>query len=173
MEIPNEIMETIHKVVAAHSPKYKIPGYDNEDISQEAYLLAFKCYELWDKEIGPFENFLSRFLYNRLKTLVRDLTLNNSIYSENKKQLLSPLDISLVNWETEKNLIKEDTVSQNVENDEIIKKIDQYLPVSLRKDYLKMKAGVKVHRGRAKKIKLFITSLLNEFLGKKEEEEYE
>lgn len=171
MEIPSNILETITKAVFVHSPKYRIPGYELEDIQQEAYIMALECYEAYDEDCGPFENFLNKHLFYRLKNLVRNETLNDSIYKDIRKQLMCPLDISLVNTERENALVDKDNVFENVEREEILKKIDQYLPISLRKDYLKMKAGVKINRGRANKIKSFIYSLLDEFNGETEEED--
>lgn len=168
MEINAEILETMQRIISLHASKYKIPGYDTEDIAQEAFIMALECFKAWKPSIGPFENFLSKHLYFRLRTFVRDKTLNDSIFKENKKQLLSPLDISLVNIENESALIDPDNVIENVEREEILKKIDNYLPVSLRKDYLRMKDGVKINRGRATKIKQFIYTLLQELTGEDE-----
>lgn len=152
-------------MISLHAPKYKIPGYDTDDIAQEAFIMALDCLKSYKEDIGPFENYLSKHLYYRLRTFVRDKTLNDSIYKDNKKQVMCPLDISLISAEDENALVSKDNVMENVETEEILKKIDEYLPVSLRKDYLKMKAGVKVNRGRATKIKQFIYSLLRELNG--------
>ena len=97
--------------------------------------------------------------------------MGGSIYQENKKRLMCPLDISLVNAEDENALVDSDNVIDNVEREEILRKIDQYLPVVLRRDYLKMRDGVKVNRGRAKKITTFLLTLLSEFNGLENEDE--
>lgn len=173
MQLSPEILETIQKVISLHAPKYRIPGYDTDDISQEAFLMAVECYKEWNPKIGPFENFLSKHLYFRLKNFVRDMTLNDSIYKDYRKQILSPLDISLISAEDENALVDKDNVIENVETDEILKKIDEFLPTSLRRDFLRMRAGVKIHRGRAKKIKEFVNTLLKSFLGEDDNEEYE
>ncbi len=171
MEVNAEILETIQRIISLHAGKYKIPGYDTEDIAQEAFIMALEALKAWKPSIGPFENFLSKHLYFRLRTFVRDKTLNDSIFKENKKQLLSPLDISLVNAENEKALIDPDNVIENVEREEILKKIDDYLPIALRADFLRMRDGVKINRGRAKKIKLFIMTLIQELTGDNDEED--
>lgn len=160
-----ENMEIIHKIVELHSNKYKIPGYESEDIKQEAYIIALDCFKSWDEEVGPLENYLSKHLFYRMKNFVRDTTLNSSIYKETKKNLLSPLDITKVDDEIEEALIDKHNFIKELEVNEIIKKIDQLLPLSLRRDYLKMKAGVKINRGRATKIRAFVSSLLKELTG--------
>ena len=127
MEVTKEILEIIEKIIALHIPKYKVPGYDQDDLHQEAFIMSLECLKSWNEEIGPFENYLSRHLFFRLKTFVRDNTMGGSIYQENKKRLMCPLDISLVNAEDENALVDSDNVIDNVEREEILRKIDQYL----------------------------------------------
>ena len=54
-----------------------------------------------------------------------------------------------------------------------MKKIDEFLPVSLRRDFLKMRAGIPIARGRHTKITLFVKSLLDSLTGEDREEEDE
>ena len=171
MEISNENLAIIQKVISLHAPKYKIPGYDVEDIEQEAFIISMEYIQHWDETVGPLENFLSKHLSFRLKDFVRNNTLNNSIFKENKNRVLRPLDISVINPETENALVDQHDAIEEVEINEIVKKIDQYLPVSLRRTYLQMRAGVKVNRGRARKVKEFVEALLKEFLGEGLEDE--
>ncbi len=170
MEITKEVLETIQRVVALHSPRYRIPGYQPEDVEQEAYIMCLEAIKVWDEVKGPLENFLNKHLFFKLKTFVRDKTLADSIFKDRKKGIMCPLDISLLNADEENALIAKDDVLETVQNDEILRKIDEYLPVALRRDYLKMKAGIKVNKGRAKKIRLFILSLLKELVGDIEDE---
>ena len=54
-------------------------------------------------------------------------------------RVLSPIGIDTVDWDTEKALIEIDMVSEETEYNDLISKIDEYLPVTLRRDYLQMK----------------------------------
>lgn len=170
MELTSKIQAEIEKIIVIHAPKYKVPGYETDDIMQEAYIMALDCLRSYDESRGPFENFLNKHLYFRLKTFVRDKTLNYSIYKDARKSIMCPMDISLISSEDEISLMSRDNVLENVEHEEILRKIDEYLPISLRRDYLKMKAGVKINRGRANKIKTFILSLLQELTGEPSDE---
>lgn len=165
MEISKEHLETIQTVVALHSPKYRVPGYEPEDIAQEAFIIALECYKDYNPEVGPFENFLSKHLSFRLKTFVRDMTLNESIYKDNKKKLMCPLDISLVGPEYQNALVDKSNLFEDIEIQEILQKVDSFIPVSMRKTLLQIRAGVKVNRGRAKKIRQFLLTIFKEVTG--------
>ena len=170
MEVTKEQLEIIHKVVDLHFPKYKVEGYEPDDIKQEAYLLAFDCLKIWDEAKGEFEHFLNHYLFCRLKNLVRNLQYKASKYTDIHKAVMNASDITEISVEEQQGLVDRDNVVQNLEVDELVKKIDYYLPVALRRDYLRLKAGVKINRGRAKKIRLFIKTLLEELSGEREED---
>lgn len=63
--------ETIQTVIDRIAPKYKFGYYDEQDIRQESYIICLEALARYD-ETRPFENFISRHLSNRLKTLRRD-----------------------------------------------------------------------------------------------------
>lgn len=151
MKVTKEELEIIDRVVELHYKKYKVPGYESEDIKQEAYILALKCLNSWDKDKGEFENFLNHYLFCRLKNLVRDMQYNSSKYFETHKLVMTAFDITELSVDEQDSLIDDDNVIQNIETDELVKMIDRYLPIALRKDYLMMRAGLKINRGREKR----------------------
>lgn len=165
MDITQEQLNIIQTVIKSHSHKYRIPGYEQEDIEQEAFLIALEAMKSWNENIGPLENFLSVFISNRLISFVRSQLKLNFQCKDSQKALLSAVDISLLTPEEKESLIDKNDVIERVEQEEIVRKIDEYLPVSLRKDFLRMRAGVKIGRGRAKKIYDFVTVLLKELKG--------
>lgn len=64
-------LQTIQKVIDRIAPKYTFSIYSLDDIKQESFII---CMEVMDKydESRPLENFISKHLSNRLKTLKRD-----------------------------------------------------------------------------------------------------
>lgn len=162
--VTDDQLVIINKVIENQIGHYRVYGYDREDLKQEAFIICAEAISKWDKE-RPLENFLSVHLSFRLKTLIRDLYKTQGRFAETTKLMMTAISLDSVDWDTEQSLISEDRVSEQTELLDIIKKIDEYLPISLRRDYLKMKAGVKVNRGRVKKLKNFILSLLSELSG--------
>lgn len=62
---------TILQVIDRIAPRYTFGYYDIEDIKQESYIICLEGLEKYD-ESRPFENFISKHLSNRLKSLIRD-----------------------------------------------------------------------------------------------------
>lgn len=152
------------KVIEIQAHCYRVPGYDLEDIKQEAFIICASALDRWDGE-RPLENFLAFNLSNRLKSFVRDkLKLQGSLAKANKL-VNEAIEIESVNWDTEKSLIEADNVIEEVLENDFYTTLDKYIPISLRKDYLKMKAGVKVNRGRAKQVRQYLEQLFKELEG--------
>ena len=164
-------LDTIQRVIKIHAPKYKIPGYEVEDIEQDAFILSLDALKIWDEKVGPFENFLTVFLSTRLISFTRLKLKLNSQSESVQKALLSASDIYSLDWDQQQSLVDKDSVIDNVEIEDIVRRVDEYLPVSLRKDFLKMRAGVTINRGRQKKIVAFVHSLLDSLSGKDRDEE--
>jgi DNA-directed RNA polymerase specialized sigma24 family protein len=71
MSPTQEQMETILRVIDRIAPSYVFGFYEVDDIKQESYIICHEALQRWD-QIRPLENFLSKNLANRLKTLIRD-----------------------------------------------------------------------------------------------------
>jgi len=170
MEITPEMMETINKVIAIQAPCYKVVGFDLDDIKQESFIICMKILEKWDG-VRPLENYLSFSLSNKLKTLVRDKHKLQGGFADINYKIMSALDIDNIDWDNESSLISDDTTQQDMEYKDLIGKIDEYLPISLRRDYLLMKDGVHINRGRQKKIREYITMLIKELNGNGDDED--
>ncbi len=156
-------MKTIMKVVKIQAHCYRIPGYEVEDIEQEAVMICLDALDRWDG-VRSLERFLAFNLSNRLKTLVRDKLKLQSDHSKVNKMLMNAADISLINTENESSLVQDDML-EDIYTKDLMCKVDEFLPISLRSDYLKMKAGLKVGAGRAKLVKEFLRLLLDELGG--------
>ena len=158
MKIPDnlneeEILEIIDKIINKISHKYTFQGYDIDDIKQESFIICLDALDRYDSS-RPLENFLSVHLSNRLKNFVRD----NYYVKENqhKKKIKSPqyiLDDNIAN--DSYNL--EDHIIQK----EILEKIDEKIPFSLREDYLKLCNGVSIQKNRKDKLLDFIRSFID------------
>ncbi len=171
MEIDQETLETIQRVIDAHAPKYKIPGYEVDDVKQEAFILAMDALKVWEPSQGPLENFLAVHLSNRLVSFTRLKLKLNSQSEKVHKALMSAADIYTLDSEQQEALVDKDNVMENVEREDILRKIDEYLPVSLRRDYLKLRAQVPIARGRQQKIMEFLKALLSELSGDERDED--
>ena len=132
-----ETLETIDIVINRVSPRYIFPGYELDDIKQQAFIICLEALERYD-ENRPLENFLSHNLSNRLKNFVRD---NYYLKKdpEAKKNLLKPLPI-----EEGFNVSYEQ--SSYTDFSKLLYIIDTKLPVSLRENYLKFTSGAYLPR---------------------------
>ena len=82
--------------------------------------------------------------------------------NQTRKNVLLPIGLQYVAREDNK-LVEDDRNPANIAaNKEIFELIDRALPVSMRGDYLKMKAGIKVGKAREEEILAKIRSLLND-----------
>lgn len=145
-----EILDTITKVAKLIAPKYTFAYYGKDDLIQEAIIMGIDAYNRWDKK-RPFENFVARHISNRLKTLKRDKFYRSSgpdkISNAQaiKKSIVQPERIGL-------ELKKSKDEPEQFPWDEI----DLIIPFSLRKDYLRLRAGVKISSSVKNSIMLII-----------------
>lgn len=134
-------LEIITRVAKRLAPKYVFGYYGQEDIEQEAVLMGYDALTRWDG-IRPLENFIYTHINNRLKTFKRDNYYRLNAGSaepiqQAKKNIMDPISIDKVN-----------PVKELVDDQfkEARTYIDDFLPVCLRKDYLRMCAGVKISK---------------------------
>lgn len=168
-EINEGDFAVISRMVEVHAPCHPVLGYELDDIKQEAYIICLSLYEKWDG-VRPLENYLSVCLSRKLSSFVRDKYKLQGQHAEVNSKIMRPLDIDSMNWD-EPIFSYADTVGDEVDYKDLVAAIDQYLPVSLRRDYLQMKAGVHINRGRQKKIREYINLLLMELRGEESEDE--
>jgi DNA-directed RNA polymerase specialized sigma24 family protein len=166
MKIPanmteDEVIATITRIANRLAPRYVFASYDAEDIFQEAFMMGMAGLESYD-ESRPLSNFLFTHISNRLKNFKRDnyfrldIGTGHQIQTQ-KKNLLEALDISSLH-----SVCEADQTPQAVAAREILKIIDERLPHQWRKDYLKLKAGAKLPKGRKTLILTIIKELFNE-----------
>lgn len=69
-----------------------------------------------------------------------------------KKSIVSPVDISLVDHNSEDNMYAEVDLNEQITQKEMLQKIDLELDVLLRADWLRFKAGVSIPKNRKLKL---------------------
>lgn len=146
----DDIIQTILKVAKNIAPKYAFAHYTKEDLIQEAILMGMDAHKRWDGK-RPFENFVANHISRRLKTFKRDKYFRPasngaeiSKAQKAKKNINSPEKITF------------DLPIKNRKGDgsynEIFSEIDHLIPISLRKEYLKLRDGQKISAASKKKI---------------------
>lgn len=160
MKIPKGMTETqvteqISIVINRIAPKYTFSGYEIDDIKQEAFMICMDALTRYDTS-RPLENFLSVHLSNRLKNFVRDNYFTSS--DQEKKKVLAPKQLS-----NDDNII-DNEIDQDIsiDNKEIRKIIDKFLPFDYRSDYLKFVNDVSIPKKRKTQLFLVIKNILEE-----------
>ena len=162
MEITPEQMEIIHAVVNRIAPNHKFGFYEIDDIKQEAYILALEAMEKYDG-LRPLENFISKHISNRLKSLRRDKysrkNLNTKKHADlnTKKRLLMDMGFSF---------ICNDTYESNIEDElstrEAVDKVLSELSPALKKDFLRLANKAPIQDYRKKAVYAAVKEILNE-----------
>jgi DNA-directed RNA polymerase specialized sigma24 family protein len=161
MEPSAEQQATILKVIERIAPKYVFGYYDLDDIRQESYIICLEVLDKYDKS-RPFENFISKHLSNRLKTLIRDKYSRSKIESEKHNQLNQTkknlIDFKSVDGQNE--FYSEDMLDK-ISTQEAIQILMEKLPPSMRNNFFRLANGVSIQS--AKKNALF--AKIKEILG--------
>lgn len=161
MQPTNQQLQTIIKVIDRIAPRYTFGYYDVDDIKQESYIICMEGLSKYDNS-RPFENFISKHLSNRLKTLIRDKYSRSNIESpkheklnQNKKNLMD-----LKSSDGQFKIFEEDIIDKMSTN-EAIDRIMQELSPSMRNNFYRLANGVSIQS--SKKNALF--NKIKEILG--------
>jgi DNA-directed RNA polymerase specialized sigma24 family protein len=161
-----QILEIINRICKLLAPKYTFGIYDADDIKQEAFILALNALEGY-KQQAPLEAFLYLHIKCRLKNLKRKKFSRASFVCNNceefdsdcdsclkrehtelaKRNLSHPIDISAINPTNEASMMTKDATSE-IDLDEILKLVNEKLPVNMREDYLKLKDGMYIEKSK-------------------------
>lgn len=151
MEIPKHVTETlgitedevIQIVIDAANrigPKYAFGYYDADDLIQEATIIGMKALKSYKK--GPLQNFINSHISKRMKNFKRDNYYRpGAANAEAKMAIMNMLDITSIDYESEDNMKQTHDYVSTIWYKEVKDKIDKELPVSYRRDYLRMKDG--------------------------------
>jgi DNA-directed RNA polymerase specialized sigma24 family protein len=148
-------------VIDRIAPKYTFGYYDVDDIKQESYIICLEALSKYDQN-RPFENFISKHLSNRLKTLIRDKYSRSNIDSP-KHEKLNQNKKNLMDLKSSEGQLKifEDNIIDRMSNDEAIEILMRELPPSMRNNFYRLANGVSIQS--AKKQALF--DKIKEILG--------
>lgn len=145
--------EIILKVIDRIAPKYTFGYYELDDIKQESYIICLEAIEKYDKS-RPFENFISKHLSNRLKTLIRDKYSRSNIESEKHEKLNQSkknlMDLKSTNGSYK---IYEEDIIDRMSTSEAIETLMEKLPPSMRNNFYRLANGVSIQS--SKKAALF------------------
>jgi hypothetical protein len=172
--------------------KFKFGYHEIEDMKQQAAIFALEGLENYDNK-RPLENFLWTHVRNRLFNFKRDnyyrpdnicsscpffdpkykkssnqcAKFSNkedcSMYSSwmerntTKKNLMQPIDIDNTDYKSENSLL------DNISNNELIKIIEDKIHTKYREIYLKIKGGVKVSKNDIIQLQKHIQFLLKDY----------
>lgn len=140
-----QVLETIQIVTNRLKSRFTFKYYDEDDISQESFLICISALERYDGK-RPLENFLYVNLRNRLKSFIRD----------NYKKIVGDTILENENFILD-NEFERSSFIVNFE-----KRIDELLTPDLRNDYWRIKDGIKLPRPRRVRLENKIRELIKE-----------
>jgi hypothetical protein len=148
--MPEQVeLETIKRIATQLASYYRFPGFDQEDIKQEATLIGISVFDKFDSAKGKLDDFLFRAIKNGLLNLKVKHYHNpktKSEYGDSKKAIIG---FSSIQEDTEYSHPFDD-----VEIHEVVELVDRYLHPHFKKDYAKIKEGIYIGTVRRNKILL-------------------
>lgn len=129
-EIPKEHLDIIHFVVDKVK-KRPFSFMTEEDVSQEALIIACQIYEKWDR-VRSLEFFLMHSVSKRL------ISLSRSYYKNQEKR--SVLDFS--------EILEHPTIEYDTVTPDLVDYVLNNLSVNMRADYLRWANGISIPSAR-------------------------
>lgn len=179
-----EIIAVLDNVARRLAKRFKFGYHDNNDMMQQAKLFALEGLKNYDGQ-RPLENYLWTHVHNRLFNFKRDKYSRPncpcgecsedhakckqetcSVYiqwekrNQAKQNLMNPIDMDNVEDEHEDSMKNEESVSDTAHNNDLIKTINDKLPLEFRHDMLRIMQGVPVPKHRKDKLILEIQKVL-------------
>lgn len=185
-----EVLSTIEMVVQPLAGQFVFPGYDFDDLAQEARIFAMEALPRYNpapdaegRPTKPLENFLFSHVRNRLINFKRDhFRRTNSPCPACHNQVdhePTPACKTYARWKRRNDgkallLVPADpdkaiepevaSFEEAVQAKELLKLIDEKLDLSLRPLYLAMRAGVRVHVDKRDLVLAAVREILGENL---------
>ena len=154
--------EIILKVIDRIAPRYTFGYYELDDIKQESFIICLEAIEKYDNS-RPFENFISKHLSNRLKTLIRDKYSRSNIESEKHEKLNQSkknlMDLKSVDGSYK---IYEDDIIERMSTSEAIETLMQELPPSMRNNFYRLANGVSIQSSKKQALFEKVKEILGE-----------
>lgn len=181
------VLAAVDKAASILAPSFVFGSYELDDVRQHCYLAAIKALEAerYNPEL-PLENFLYTSIRNALINLKREYRRSDAPCpachagapcaaavdgscpkyrawhdrNQRRANVASPLAIDSVSDERESRARTESTVETDAEIGEILRLVDEHLPVELRQTYLQMRAGVSVPKGKRLQVERAVKDIL-------------
>ena len=154
--------EIILKVIDRIAPRYTFSYYELDDIKQESFIICLEAVEKYDNS-RPFENFISKHLSNRLKTLIRDKYSRSNIESEKHEKLNQSkknlMDLKSVDGSYK---IYEDDIIERMSTSEAIETLMRELPPSMRNNFYRLANGVSIQSSKKQALFEKVKEILGE-----------
>lgn len=160
---PNEEqLKTIYDIAKQISSNKWIPGYEKEDIEQEAIIIGIKGTHRYNGSI-PFDKFIGNHMRNRLMTLRRDKYIKPGCFCGECKKCKSNTSIVSIMNASDLNGAKDtkDKYFNDIESKDLLEYLDNFIPADLREDYLKLLQGVSIPENRKEKLQVIIKEALD------------
>lgn len=179
-----EFLRIVNKISKRLANAYKFGIYTKEDIEQEIAELCIKALPRWDG-VRPLDSFLFTHTKNRLTNLKRDEWYRATCPCElcshkldgetghfDKKHCAQFLAWKELNA-SKANIAFPNAIPANYDNivpfevmdkmcnKEVFDFIDEHLPITLRKNYLKIKSGIRITDNEHKEVITFLKGLFN------------
>jgi DNA-directed RNA polymerase specialized sigma24 family protein len=145
-EIHDQKMKEVAKIAEYLSNSFAFPGYDKDDIKQEALVIGLSIIHKHDDAKGNIEDFLYISIRNRLQNLKQKHYHNpnsTSKYNETKKKLNNPVAQEDDSY---------DHPFYELEIAEMVEMVETRLHPHMKRDYAKIRDGLFVGVERKKKI---------------------
>tara|TARA_B100002052_G_C15868121_1_gene593314 strand:+ start:758 stop:1255 length:498 start_codon:yes stop_codon:yes gene_type:complete len=154
--------ETILKVIDRIAPRYVFGYYELDDIKQESYIICCEALEKYD-ESRPFENFISKHLSNRLKTLIRDKYCRSSTRSEKHEELNnSKKNLMDLKSYGSPNVYYENDLIDQLSTSEALEQIMDELSPSMRNNFHRLANGVAISSSKKQALFERVKEILGE-----------
>lgn len=184
IEITQEMLDTIERVVGRLASKFKFGYHELEDMKQQGRLIAIKALNKYDTS-KPLENFLWSAVHNGLYNFKRDnyfrpekpcdkcpLYINSActkfsnnldceLYSkwvdrtEKRKALMSTVEEAHSYYE-------EHTIEDAIHNKNIFDMVDRAMPIELREYWIRFIHNLKLNKIKREQVLLEIQLILED-----------
>lgn len=185
-----QVIDTIQKIAGYLGPKYARSHWCVDDVRQSVWLWALPMLEKYNPDVGyPLENFLTCSLNNKCKNHIRDTfsrtdggckrcadgkpcdkvecgqkmcARHRKFMARNKAKTI--LSAQGKGFDSTSDDTAQDPVSDNFKTDligaDLMRKIDDELPMELRADYLRMLSGTLGDKERKEAVRVAIRKIL-------------
>jgi len=176
----SEVLVIIDEVVNKLAPGFAFGYYDEDDLKQEGRIFAMEALPRYDSSRGTS---LRTFLYNHVRNRYINLKRNKYMRpapknmtgeqleewkkrNGGKRSLIDTLDIS--DDRNEPPSFESDSFTGNLQNKELLRIIDVYLPVEFRGDYRCFVEDVKLPKGRRLRLLEILKEIIYEHFTREE-----